>query len=119
MGRRDNIDAFRAAMTGMKQGESHEQQSKKMTCISYQEKEMSYLKGNYNLEKGSDSSKSESVEKNVSEEGGPTPTFEEFARTKLGGSIAFVMKNNTFVWTGPDGKDVPSKEGDGLSSGQK
>ncbi len=55
---------------------------------------MSYLKGNYELNgkgegRGDDK---EDPEK--------TKAFERFARQRLGGSIAFVMKDKTFVWNG-------------------
>lgn len=65
---------------------------------------MGYLKGNYELGKqvGEDAPK------------GPDPvrTFEDFARERLGGSVAFVMKENTFVWKGagpaPDAASKPA-----------
>lgn len=59
---------------------------------------MSYLKGNYELDKkvGEDEIKDEDPEK--------IKAFERFARERLGGSIAFVMKDKTFVWTGDEAK---------------
>lgn len=72
---------------------------------------MPYLKGNYTLEKPAGVVESSSVEKGASEEVASTAAFEEFARTRLGGSIAFVMKNNTFVWTGPSTINTDKDEG--------
>lgn len=57
---------------------------------------MGYLKGNYKIKKGA------SAGKDVSKKSAKSSTvkFEEFARARLGGSIAFVMKKDTFLWTG-------------------
>ena len=88
MGRRDNIDAFRNAM----------RPAPEEGAVG-QEKKMSYLKGNYNVKKPVEGP---ADEKKVDESS--TTAFEKFARERLGGSIAFVMKKNTFVWQGP-GKD--------------
>ena len=60
-----------------------------------------FLKGNYKLEGAPEAAE-------------PTPAdavdqFERRALERLGGSIAFVMKRNTFVWSGdrpgPDEKE--------------
>jgi len=70
-----------------------------------------YLKGNYQLPK----------EKNQKEASSPAPTestaqpessteqFERRALERLGGSIAFVIKRNEFVWKGQQGSgpDAP------------
>ena len=55
---------------------------------------MSYLKGNYELTR-----KVDGVGANQ-EDPEQTKAFERFARQRLGGSIAFVMKEKTFVWNG-------------------
>lgn len=100
MGRRDNIDAFRDAMG--KTPEDADRNKKK-------EESMSYLKGNYNLKKTAAGDKLQNpaseAEKNAAANDSTT-AFEKFAREKLGGSIAFVMKKSTFVWEGPDAKDA-------------
>ncbi|KJU81351.1 hypothetical protein MBAV_006484 [Candidatus Magnetobacterium bavaricum] len=49
------------------------------------------LKGNYHVAENSNTSIG-------SEEKSLTDIFENEALMKLGGSIAFVMKSNTFVW---------------------
>ncbi len=51
------------------------------------------MKGNYEISKGT---KDQDME--LSET--PTQEFERRALERLGGSIAFVVKKNTFVWTG-------------------
>lgn len=64
---------------------------------------MGYLQGNYELAKqvGEDAPE---------EKQDPVRTFEDFARERLGGSVAFVMKENTFVWKGTDpAPDAASK----------
>lgn len=93
MGRRDNIDAFR----GRKRTASQNPPG---------ETTMSYLKGNYKLKKAVKEPKADKKEKETS-----TQAFENFARERLGGSIAFVMKKNTFVWSGdgPDAEKKPAK----------
>lgn len=58
-----------------------------------------YLKGNYQVQK----EKAEPVER---AEETVTQQFERRALERLGGSIAFVMKKNTFVWRG----DRPDRE---------
>jgi len=67
---------------------------------------MSFLKGNYELKKGVDAAK----EKEKGKGAKSTEEFEKFARVRLGGSIAFVMKKNTFVWEGDDKKEDPDKK---------
>ena len=52
-----------------------------------------YLKGNYRLPKKVKSKVSQ--EKQTVEQ-----KFEQESLTKLGGSIAFVMKSKTFLWEG-------------------
>ena len=54
-----------------------------------------FLKGNYKLAK----KKSVSVAKKNGQKD-LTQQFEESALAKLGGSLCFVMKKNTFVWKG-------------------
>jgi len=56
-----------------------------------------FLKGNYQVpdsgkKKPSKKAKSQSL----------TDQFEESALAKLGGSLCFVMKDATFVWTGDE-----------------
>ena len=53
-----------------------------------------FLKGNYRLKKGKSTLRTGKAKKNLTE------TFEENVLAKLGGSLCFVMKKNTFVWTG-------------------
>ena len=100
MARRDNIDAFRDAMP-----EGEEPKKK-------EDAKMSYLKGNYNLKKNVSGPETKKDEK---PEDSSTKDFEKFAREKLGGSIAFVMKKDTFVWKGPEGDapaaDKPAEDG--------
>ena len=64
-----------------------------------------YLKGNYKLSPGKTAKKRKRkpAAKQVEEE------FERRALEKLGGSIAFVMKSKTFVWS-DDGNKAPRKE---------
>lgn len=52
-----------------------------------------YLKGNYPLPGDKGSSSEENPEN-------PTEEFERKALERLGGSIAFVLKKNTFIWKG-------------------
>ena len=52
-----------------------------------------YLRGNYRLRKTARSKTREKKKTSLEE-------FEQRALEKLGGSIAFVMKPKTFVWTG-------------------
>jgi|TARA_B100001971_G_C18252130_1_gene579113 hypothetical protein len=56
-----------------------------------------FLKGNYKVkeDKGKESSK---------EEDAFSKMFESKAMEKLGGSIAFVMKGDKFIWDGDDEK---------------
>lgn len=54
-----------------------------------------FLKGNYSLD--------ESIEKNqLKQEKDFTKVFESKALEKLGGSIAFVVKKDQFIWDGGD-----------------
>jgi hypothetical protein len=64
------------------------------------------LKGNYELPKGSTKdglNKSQPTSETADQE------FERRALEKLGGSIAFVLKKNTFVW---DGDETQAKKED-------
>lgn len=58
---------------------------------------MGYLKGNYKIKK--ESGKAAKQRPKDSKQS-LTKKFEEFARARLGGSIAFVMKKDTFLWAG-------------------
>ena len=76
-----------------------------------------YLKGNYELppDKTSKKRKRKPAAKKVEEE------FERRALEKLGGSIAFVMKSKTFVWS-DDGNKAPRKatgQSDGTGDSQQ
>lgn len=62
-----------------------------------------YLKGNYPLMK-------EKSEPAVKPEETVTHEFERRALERLGGSIAFVMKKNTFVWRGDRPADPEHRE---------
>lgn len=55
-----------------------------------------FLKGNYCLPRGKNRSITRKKRKDL------TARFEESALAKLGGSLCFVMKGNTFVWKGDD-----------------
>jgi hypothetical protein len=61
------------------------------------------LKGNYQLSGGPGKSEPVGNEPTASEE------FERRALERLGGSIAFVMKRNTFVWSGEKTTDDPDR----------
>tara|TARA_B100001013_G_C24196853_1_gene279684 strand:+ start:65 stop:274 length:210 start_codon:yes stop_codon:yes gene_type:complete len=52
---------------------------------------MSVLKGNYDLKIKDKSAKTENTKNKISDD------FEKYAGKHLGGSIAFVMKNGTFL----------------------
>ncbi|MBI3011679.1 MAG: hypothetical protein HYY58_04220 [Candidatus Omnitrophica bacterium] len=52
-----------------------------------------FLKGNYRLPKGKATLARKQARKDL------TQQFEERALAKLGGSLCFVMKKGTFVWT--------------------
>jgi len=56
-----------------------------------------YLKGNYRLPKKM-KAKTNKDQKTIEE------VFEQKASTKLGGSIAFIVKSKTFVWEGDEDK---------------
>jgi|TARA_Y100000294_G_scaffold115812_1_gene107395 hypothetical protein len=56
-----------------------------------------FLKGNYEI-------KESKGKENVKEEEHISKLFESKALEKLGGSIAFVMKGDKFVWEGEDEK---------------
>ncbi len=57
------------------------------------------LKGNYRLP-------GQTTKPDAGGEETPTEEFERRALERLGGSIAFVMKRNTFVWNGEEkGRD--------------
>ena len=53
-----------------------------------------FLKGNYALPKGKKAAGRKRKPPDL------TSKFEESALAKLGGSLCFVMKKNTFVWKG-------------------
>lgn len=62
-----------------------------------------FLKGNYEVEEKAEVNKAESAP----EQGENfTAIFESKALDKLGGSIAFILKSNKFVW---DEEDVDSE----------
>lgn len=65
---------------------------------------MEYLKGNYDLKKKL------TVKERPKDS---SAAFERFAREKLGGSIAFVMKAKTFVWNGPESRPAPTNNATG------
>ena len=52
-----------------------------------------FLKGNYRLPKGKGTLTAKKAQKDL------TQQFEESALAKLGGSLCFVMKKGTFIWT--------------------
>lgn len=52
-----------------------------------------FLKGNYRLAKGKGEIAAKKTKKDL------TQQFEESALAKLGGSLCFVMKKGTFVWS--------------------
>lgn len=62
-----------------------------------------YLKGNYQLMK-------EKPEPAAKPEETVTEEFERRALERLGGSIAFVMKRNTFVWRGDKAGEQENRE---------
>jgi len=55
-----------------------------------------FLKGNYPLQNTEASEPETAKPKNIADE------FEEKALERLGGSIAYVMKSNTFLWEGEE-----------------
>jgi len=61
-----------------------------------------FLKGNYELPEGT---KRESYNENTRKS--LTDSFEDSVLAKLGGSICFVAKGKTFLWTGDEG-ETPS-----------
>ena len=61
-----------------------------------------FLKGNYELTNQKKRRSKHNLPKNLTE------TFEEQALAKLGGSMCFVMKGNTFVWSGEDSEKAGS-----------
>ena len=63
-----------------------------------------YLKGNYQLSKVPTKGEGEADESASAQE------FERRALERLGGSIAFVMKRNTFVWEGDTPKDEKKQQ---------
>jgi len=107
MSRCDNIEAFRGAMEGLlnQGGGVYDLRQKNAPRTNKQEKVMSYLKGNYEVDNLCGSAEIGSAVKDES----LSTKFEDFARAKLGGSIAFVMKNNTFVWDGPEAVSTADK----------
>ena len=60
-----------------------------------------FLKGNYQLPKGKGTIARKKTAKDL------TQQFEESALAKLGGSLCFVMKKGTFVWTDKQGDGTP------------
>ena len=61
-----------------------------------------FLKGNYRLPKGKGEVAAKKAKKDL------TDRLEETALSKLGGSLCFVMKKGTFVWT-DQGHDTTGK----------
>jgi hypothetical protein len=61
------------------------------------------LKGNYK------SPEIKSKDAPLTPETGLSTEFEKKALERLGGSIAFVMKSKTFLWTPEDDKKDPAK----------
>jgi len=59
---------------------------------------MGLLKGNYALKDDVQASKEKIAADKVLEQ-----EYYKAALQKLGGSIAFIMKDNTFLWTGDEG----------------
>ena len=57
------------------------------------------LRGNYDVPKAVKST-TRKAKKSL------TDQFEESALAKLGGSIAFVMKKNTFMWSGESSEET-------------
>jgi len=55
-----------------------------------------FLKGNYEVEKEQDETKDDAAPNRFTE------IFESSAAEKLGGSIAFVIKSNKFLWDEED-----------------
>jgi hypothetical protein len=63
-----------------------------------------FLKGNYALPKRKRAAVGKRPKQRVTSKKSLTQEFEEAALAKLGGSLCFVMKKNTFVWTGESGE---------------
>lgn len=63
---------------------------------------MAYLKGNYTLHK--------EIQDDTPAAEDQVKAFERFARRRLGGSIAFVMKGKSFVWAGEESPQVKPTE---------
>lgn len=62
-----------------------------------------FLKGNYQVDKNlKEGAPEKETEKNLTEQ------FEEEALAKLGGSLCFVTKGKTFVWTGKQTEQADS-----------
>lgn len=59
---------------------------------------MDLLKGNYKLAKGAPVAPE-------SEDSSLTQRFEEATLSKVGGSICFVMKSDTFLWSGEEDEE--------------
>lgn len=55
-----------------------------------------FLKGNYRLSRGKNRSITRKKQKSL------TARFEESALAKLGGSLCFVMKGDSFIWKGDE-----------------
>jgi hypothetical protein len=66
---------------------------------------VSFLKGNYPLENGPAPADDRDVSDRSLEE-----MYYRTALAKLGGSIAFVLKDKTFLWTGDDQEPSGSEE---------
>ncbi len=67
-----------------------------------------FLKGNYNLSGSGENGKDETDSKHPSpnDEGANlTVQLEEKAMALLGGSMSFVMKGKTFIWSGDEEED--------------
>ncbi len=65
---------------------------------------MSLLKGNYKLDDVSATPADATSPEQLLEE-----EYYKTAMAKLGGSIAFIMKHKTFLWTGEDERTPPTK----------
>lgn len=64
---------------------------------------MPMLKGNYGLD-GPEPAERPGAERSPLEK-----EYYKAALAKLGGSIAFIMKDKTFIWTGDDAPPKPQK----------
>ena len=65
-----------------------------------------FLKGNYQVPETKGRKGPAKGSKKRQEEGELTTKLEEAALSILGGSMAFVMKGNTFIWKGGEGEEA-------------